>query len=261
MTTFLETPALARLVEWIRAEADPDFDFASPGPLPWCAMAVPVSQARTALVTTAGLHLTGDEPFRSLEERLGDTSFRVIPHGAAPSDLALNAPYVDQRHIPRDPEVALPMRALEAVHQRGLAGPPSRRHASFTGGVVRPFPGLARSAEKLIAMLEEDGVQAVIFLPSCSLCVQTASLLARAVEAEGIPTVCLTLLPELSRIVGAPRTLALRFPYGAPGGDPGNAALHQSVLREALALLETATEPGILTTSDLAWRRTPAPLA
>src|SRR5688572_2143147 len=210
MTKSIETPALARLVEWIRQEADPDFEFETPGVLPWCAMPAPASQACISLVTTAGLHLVGDEPFRSLEERLGDTSFRVIPSGARPSDLALTAAYVDQRHIPRDPEVALPLRALEALHQRGQAGPPARRHASFTGGVVRPFPGLTHSAAKLIAMLKEDGVQAVVFLPSCSLCVQTACLLARAVESEGMPTVCLTLLPELSRIVGAPRTLALR---------------------------------------------------
>ena len=260
MTTSIETPVLARLVEWIRAEADPDFDFQSPGAIPWCAMPVSVSRARISLVTTAGLHLNGDEPFRSLETRMGDTTFRVIPSGTRPCDLALGAPYVDQKHIPRDPEVALPLKALEALHQRCLAGPPARRHASFTGGVVRPFPGLSESAAKLITMYRGDGVQAVVFLPSCSLCVQTVCLLARAVESEGIPTVCLTLLPELSRIVGAPRTLALRFPYGAPCGDPGNAALHQRVLLEALGLLEGATEPGIVHPSNLAWRRAPAPV-
>ena len=72
-----------------------------------------------------------------------------------------------------------------------------------------------------------------------------------------MPTVSLTLIPELTRIVGAPRTLSVRFPFGAPAGDPGNAPMHRAVLLEALRLLLEAREPGTLRESILAWRRSP----
>jgi hypothetical protein len=256
MPESIQDPVLLRLVERIRAHVDPAFEFISPGPLPWCA-ATAVRTAPIALITTAGLHLKEDPPFRALEDPLGDTSFRVIAAGTPAADLDLAAPYVDQRHTPFDVEVALPLMALQALHDQGLAGPAAARHASFCGGIVRPLPGLEQSAEKLAMLFQEDGVGSVILLPSCPLCVQTVCLLARALERRGLPTVCVTLVPELSRIVGAPRSLALRFRFGAPCGDPGNTLLHQSVLLEALSLLEQAETPGVLRQSSLTWRGAP----
>ncbi len=250
----LQDPVLIRLRERIRAEVDPDFEFSSPGEIPWCPPPAEITKVPVALVTTAGLHLKGDKPFDT-ENRFGDTSFRVIPTGTPPSALDLKAPYVDQRHIPLDPEVALPLRALANLHKEGACGPPAARHASFSGGIVRPFPGLKESAASLAAVFQGDGVGAVILLPSCPLCVQTVCLLARDLEARRIPTVCITLVPELTRIVGAPRSLALRFPFGAPCGDPGNRSLHGAVLREALESLGDRGEPATIRASGLTWRR------
>lgn len=254
MMRAIQDPVLRRLVERIRAQVDPDFEFASPGPAPWCPPPARVLEAPVALITTSGLHLKGDRPFTALENPLGDTSFRVIAAGTPASALDLTAPYIDQRFISADPEVAIPLRALDALHRQGLAGPPAARHASFCGGIVRPLPGLEKSASDLAALLREDGVRVVLLFPSCPLCVQTVCLLARALESDGFSTVCVTLVPELTGIVGAPRSLALRFRFGAPCGDPGNAALHRAVIQSALALLEEAREPGTVHASSLLWR-------
>lgn len=246
---------LTRLIESLRADIDPEFEFASPGPIPWCAAPTDPAAVSVALITTAGLHLVGDEPFA--DRRLGDTTFRVVPRGTEPERLDLLAPYVDRKYIPGDPEVALPLQALEALHERGLTGPPAPRHFSLSGGIVRPLPGLLESAARIAAILEDDAAGAAILLPSCSLCVQTVCLLARELEARGTPTVALTLIPELTRIVGAPRALSVRFPFGAPAGDPGNSPLHQAVLLEAIRRLADAGEPGTVRESALAWRRSP----
>lgn len=253
----LEDSTLQRVRETIRASTDPEFDFTSPGPIPWRPVETPLAETTVALVTTSALHLKGDTPFRTLDDALGDTSYRIIPHDSSTGLLDLDAPYLDRRHIPLDPEVAFPRRALNELHRQGKVGPPAARHASFSPGIVRPYPGLTESVESLAAILREDGAGAVILLPTCPLCVQTVCVLAREIESRGVPTVCVTLIPELTRIVGAPRSIALRFPFGAPCGDPGHGALHRAVLLEALSMLVDATEPGTLRESRLGWRRSP----
>jgi glycine/betaine/sarcosine/D-proline reductase family selenoprotein B len=179
----------------------------------------------------------------------------MIPHGTPSRLLALDAPYVDQKYTPADVEVALPMAALGELHREGHIGAPAPNHASFCGGILRPLPGLADSVESLHRALRDDGTTGVILLPTCSICVQTTCILARELEKRGMPTVAISLLPELSAIVGAPRTLVVRFPFGAPAGDPGNGDLHRAVLSEAIDLLLEAKAAGEVRTSALAWRR------
>jgi hypothetical protein len=65
------------------------------------------------------------------------------------------------------------------------------------------------------------------------------------------------MLPELSARVGTPRTLAVRFPFGAPCGDPGNYALHRAVLGEAHELLADGRTPGESRRSRMTWRKPP----
>src|SRR5262245_21018954 len=127
----IENPVVLRLMERIRSQVDPDFDFLSPGPSPWTTPSIPARETRVALITTAGLHRKGDAPFRALEEPLGDTSYRIISSSTPAHELDLTAAYVDPRHIPEDPEVALPLQALEALHQEGVIGSLAPRHASF----------------------------------------------------------------------------------------------------------------------------------
>lgn len=256
MTPATTDPLLLKIRDAARAEADPEFDFVTPGTVPWCAPPANLAATRVAMITTSALHLRGAEPFTTLENKLGDTSYRLIPQEAAASALDLEAPYVDPRHIPKDPEVALPRRALAELHRRGRIGAPASRHASFSPGIIRPQPGLSASAASLIELFRADGVGAALLLPTCPLCVQTVCLLAREIERAGIATGCVSLVPPLSRLVGAPRVLELKFPFGAPCGDPGHGALHQAVLAELLDLIASAAGP-VHVESRLAWRRAP----
>lgn len=249
------TPVLNRLLAHLHAGLDPRYDFLAFDDVPFVTPRASVRKLRVALVATADLHRRGDEPFVSLETPLGDTSFRVIPHELPESELALDAPYVDEKYIPRDPEVALPRRALDELVERGAVGSAAPRHYSFAQGIVRPYPGLAESAERVTELLRADRVDALVLLPTCSLCVQTVAVLAREFEARGFATVALTNLPELTERVGAPRALASKFPFGAPAGDPGHRALHVAMLSEALARIDAATEPRTIVETTLRWRR------
>jgi D-proline reductase (dithiol) PrdB len=252
-----EDRLLGRLVELIRGGADPEFAYVRRTVVPWTEPRAPVASLRIALVTTAGLHRRDDAPFRALDEPLGDPSFRRVAHLTDRNDLALDAGYVDPKYTAVDPEVALPMRALERLRERGVVGSVAARHYSLVGGVIRPLPGLLESAEAVARELREDGADAVVVAPNCSICVQSAALFAGELEARGFATVCLTLIPELTRTVGAPRSLGIHFPFGAPFGDPGNEELHAAVLGEALELLATTRAPRSHVDSRRAWRKSP----
>ena len=52
-----------------------------------------------------------------------------------------------------------------------------------------------------------------------------------------------------------PRVAYVRFPFGQPLGEPGNADQHRVVIEDALRLLTTATEPGKVETLPYRWRR------
>ncbi len=249
------TGLLNRLRAHLRAGLDSQYEFLAFESTPWSPPRASLRDLRVALIATADLHRRTDAPFESLDTRLGDTSFREIEHELAVGELALDAPYVDDKYIPSDPEVALPRRALDELVGAGVIGSAAARHFSFAQGIVRPLPALVERAEQVASRLRADRVDAVVLLPTCSLCVQALAVLARELESRGFSTVTITSLPELTARVGAPRALVTRFPFGAPAGDPGNSALHAAVVREALELIESAREPRALVETALRWRR------
>lgn len=247
----LETPLLRRILKILREEYDPEFAIRWLGPVPSTPLAS-LAAARVVLVTTAGLHVKGDAPFDPYTIRWGDTGFRLIPHLTPPDSLDLAADYVDAKYIRNDPEVALPMRALQHWVDEGVVGSAATRHVSFCEGVVRPLPGLAEKTREVVEALRADGVNAALVLPSCSLCILNMCVIAREIEAGGISTAALTVLPELTAIVGAPRLLTANFPLGAPAGNPGNPKLHRRVVRALLACLDGAPVPA--SQDAVAWR-------
>lgn len=77
------------------------------------------------------------------------------------------------------------------------------------------------------------------------MCVQTVGLLAHAVEGAGIPTVVVSLLQSVTRVIRPPRALEVPFPFGYPLGRPADAAMQTAVLEAALALLPRADLPAV----------------
>jgi hypothetical protein len=80
-------------------------------------------------------------------------------------------------------------------------------------------------------------------------------LLARELEARGIPTVLLAVSPEAIEKTAPPRTLLLRFPLGHVLGEPGNRVQQLTVLQDALDVLVSSHQPGTVVNSPYRWRR------
>jgi hypothetical protein len=71
-------------------------------------------------------------------------------------------------------------------------------------------------------------------------------VLARIFEIAGMSTVLVTNMPFWSERVGAPRSLAVEFPFGHIIGPAGDSAMQRRVILQALAVLEKAGRPGTI---------------
>lgn len=87
------------------------------------------------------------------------------------------------------------------------------------------------------------------------MCNRAGGLIARVLESHGISTVNLSLNREVSAKVKAPRSLYLRFPYGAALGEPGNIDQQRTILRDMFAALTSVEEPGTIIDLPYRWRR------
>ena len=67
------------------------------------------------------------------------------------------------------------------------------------------------------------------------------SLVARYLEANGIPAIVIGSARDIVEHCGVPRFLFTDFPLGNPCGHPWNPEMQTEILRHALSLLASAT--------------------
>jgi hypothetical protein len=85
------------------------------------------------------------------------------------------------------------------------------------------------------------------------VCHQTVSLIARHLEANGIPTMCLTSALDIIQAGRPPRATFVDYPLGHTAGKPGDARDQLGILRATLRGFETLAAPGEIQTLPNAW--------
>jgi hypothetical protein len=78
-------------------------------------------------------------------------------------------------------------------------------------------------------------------------------LAQREIEAAGIPTVSLSMIPDFTCATGAPRVAAIPYPLSRPLGSPGDEEGQRRILRAALAVLEEADRSRAVTVLPFTW--------
>lgn len=105
--------------------------------IPWAPPSKPLSEARVALLSTAGLSMQGDVPFDMDGERerptWGDPSWRPLRADATSASIEANHLHIDTGYIRRDLNVALPLDRLRELVEAGIVGDMAETHYSIMG--------------------------------------------------------------------------------------------------------------------------------
>ncbi|MGD0074829.1 MAG: hypothetical protein ABSD31_10885 [Candidatus Binataceae bacterium] len=85
------------------------------------------------------------------------------------------------------------------------------------------------------------------------MCHQSVGLIARQIEAAGIPTMSMTSALDITRAVNPPRATFLNFPLGHTAGKPNEPELNRQIMIETLEGLTSMTKPGSIKMLSIQW--------
>ncbi len=147
-----------------------DQDLPVRDPVPFTPLDKPLSGATVAVITTAGAHLVTDEPFdverEKREPSWGDPSYRVLPKTVKSGDVRFSHLHYKPEDALSDLDVLFPVPLLREFAKEGRVGRVAERHYSFMGFQLDPRVLLEEHLPKVIASLQEDGVDAVVLTPA-----------------------------------------------------------------------------------------------
>ena len=142
----------------------------SHAPIPWTPVQVPLTRARVALLSTAGLSMRDDRPFDMELERKnplrGDPSWRRLASDATSATIHANHLHIDTGFIERDLNVALPLDRLRELVAAGEVGSMARSHYSIMGYQGNDTSELEqKSAPEIAAAMKSDEVDLALLAP------------------------------------------------------------------------------------------------
>ena len=215
----------------------------------------PLTQSRVTIVTTAapfdpakgdqgpGAPYNGSAKFYSVYD--GDTS--------AQHDLRISHIAYDRTHTTAtDSGTWFPLAQLKRLAAEGTIGEVAPR---FFGAPTNRSHRVTieTDAPEILKRCRDDKVDAAVLVPNCPVCHQTVSLVARHLEANGIPTVVMGCAKDIVEHAAVPRFLFSDFPLGNSAGKPHDEASQAVTLELALRVLETAPGPQTTVQSPLRW--------
>jgi len=193
-----------------------------------------------ALISSAGAYIDGTPEFAA-----NDLTFKEIPIEVEGSDLRFAARGYDATAVTEDTNSQLPVERLLEFENNGIIGRLNGVFWSFSGYLPDASAVASELAPRLVERLQRYEVQAVLLIPASRLCHQSIALVARTVEAAGIPTMTLAVLKDVVESVRPPRAAFYDGELGTVAGKPNFPEHQRRVLDEALRLIEPMDQPGI----------------
>lgn len=197
-----------------------------------------------ALITSAGAHVDGSEPFDTTR-RGGDASFREIPTLVGAGDLAWSARGYDPAAVLEDMNAQVPLPRLFEFAGNGIIGRLCPVFWSFCGFIPNAGRLVDESLPQLVERVRRYEAQAALLVPASDLCHQSMALAARSLEAAGVPTMMLAVDRVACERVRPPRAVYYKGEFGSVAGQPNWPEHQRRILDEALRLLEPIDQPGV----------------
>ncbi|MGE0059007.1 MAG: glycine/sarcosine/betaine reductase selenoprotein B family protein [Dehalococcoidia bacterium] len=119
-----------------------------------------LTQARVAIVTTAGLHRRSDARFVG-----GSAEYRLLPGDVDPADIVMSHVSInfDRSGFQQDVNVVFPVELLRSLAAAGEIGSVAQWHYSFMGATDPSR--MEETGRQVATLLKEDGVTAAILVP------------------------------------------------------------------------------------------------
>jgi hypothetical protein len=185
----------------------------------------------------------------------GSAKFYQVYSGSTARDYDLRISHIgyDRTHTTAtDSNTWFPLPALRRAAAAGRVGAVAARFHGAPTNRSHRFT-VETDAPEILARILEDGTDVAVIVPNCPVCHQTSTLVARRLEANGIPTVVMGCAKDIVENAAAPRFLFSDFPLGNSAGKPHDVASQDQTLELALRLLETAPGPQTTMQSPLRW--------
>ncbi len=226
--------------------------------VPFTPLGTTLNAARVSLFTTAA-------PFRPGK---GDQSVRG-PYNASAKfyeiysgntsqdhDLRVSHVGVQRAHLEEDSNCWFPLPALRrAAARRRIGALTARFHGIPTNRSQRHT--MFVDCPQALTRCREDGADAAVLVANCPICHQTLSLVARHLEANGVPTVLIGAAKDIVETCGVPRFVFSDFPLGSAAARPFDPASQDSTMELALRMLEGAPAPRSTVQNPLRWNGSP----
>ena len=219
---------------------DADYPFVKNRRAPFTAARRALPMLNLALVSSAGAYIDGTPEFAT-----NDLTFREIPIEVESTDLRFAARGYDATAITQDVNSQLPVERLLEFEQNGIIGQLNGVFWSFSGYIPAADAVANDLAPRIVERLQRYEVQAALLIPASRLCHQTIGLVARAIEAAGIPTMTLSVVKDVVENVRPPRVALYNGEFGSVAGKPNFPEHQRRILDESLRLIEPMDQPGI----------------
>jgi D-proline reductase (dithiol) PrdB len=220
----------------------------------------PLAKSRVTIITTAAPFDAAKGDQGPGAKYNGGAKFYQVYDGDTSGDHDLRISHIayDRIHTTADDSGTwFPLPALRQLAAAGRIGevaprffgaPTNRSHRVTT----------ATDAPEILARCRADNVDVAVLVPNCPVCHQTVSLVARHLEANGIPTVVMGCAKDIVEHAAVPRFLFSDFPLGNSAGKPHDPSSQAFTLELALRVLESAPGPQTTVQSPLRWSADPS---
>ena len=198
----------------------------------------PLRESTIGVFVSCGAQLKDDPPLRETE----DISFRLLPRDARLSDLVISHQTLVRKWAVEDLNVAYPIEPLKVLEAEGVFRRLAHTNVSIVGSIERYTELVEQTVPAIKQVYDAQGVDLVFLFPFCPACHRSTGIIARALEARGLPTLSTSVLWEMSAAVKPPRTCFLDFPLGCPAGKPFAADQQRAIVRAALERADSFSE-------------------